>query len=150
MSRNRTSKWITPERRVAIYQRDGMRCVYCGRDGRPNSRFRHGHAAPHGIVPGLALDHVDPRCEGGGNESENLVTVCARCNRDKSGRSLKRWVAPMSEVRRMRILGAVRLAVAKPVDLLSGKEFLGVRAARPLEKFRRPRRERQEDPWEAA
>ena len=27
---NRSSKWLTPEKRAALYLRDDFRCVYCG------------------------------------------------------------------------------------------------------------------------
>ncbi len=62
MSNKHGSKWIRPERRRAIYARDNWQCVYCGADD------------------SLTLDHVVPRAEGGGNESENLVTACLSCN----------------------------------------------------------------------
>ncbi len=32
------------------------------------------------------LDHFTPRCEGGGDDPENLILACHRCNQAKSGR----------------------------------------------------------------
>jgi hypothetical protein len=73
---NNGSKWITPERRLGIYLRDGFRCMYCGRGLRNASRRE------------VTLDHLVPRCEGGNNRNENLVTACLRCN---SQRGKKAW-----------------------------------------------------------
>lgn len=54
-----------------IYKRDKMKCVYCGsqRD--------------------LTLDHVTPRCKGGKNTWENLVTCCFKCNKRKGNRTVE-------------------------------------------------------------
>lgn len=70
------SKWIRPEKRLAIYVRDGFTCAYCGRDLRT--------AAPEE----LNLDHLTPRVAGGSNEATNLVTACKACN---SSRGAKPW-----------------------------------------------------------
>lgn len=71
------SKWITRERRLAIYIRDGFTCQYCGRDLKD--------ADPKEV----SLDHLLCRIEGGGNESGNLVTACRSCN---SARGVKPWI----------------------------------------------------------
>lgn len=70
MSGNGTqgSKWIRKDRRLALYLRDEFRCAYCERDLRDARREE------------VTLDHLIPRCEGGGNENANLVTACLRCN----------------------------------------------------------------------
>jgi 5-methylcytosine-specific restriction endonuclease McrA len=72
----RSSKWITPCRRLAIYIRDGFRCAYCGRD--------LSDAAPRE----LSLDHLVCREAGGDHSNANLVTACYRCN---SQRQHKVW-----------------------------------------------------------
>jgi len=61
--------WITPERREAIYRRDGYLCAYCGRDLslEPASRRSLDH---------LEAGHTDHR-------NENLVTCCLGCNGGK-------------------------------------------------------------------
>jgi 5-methylcytosine-specific restriction endonuclease McrA len=41
---------------------------------------------------GLHLDHVIPRCEGGGSHSDNLVPSCMRCNLSKGGRLPWVWL----------------------------------------------------------
>ena len=61
-------KWIRADKRLAIYLRDGLACVYCGR-GIEGDGFGC-----------LTLDHVRPSSHGGSNDARNLVTACRRCN----------------------------------------------------------------------
>lgn len=68
------SKWIRPEKRRAIYARDGRACVYCGR-----------------LAPLLCLDHVRPRARGGTNDARNLVTACVPCNSSRRDLPLRAW-----------------------------------------------------------
>jgi 5-methylcytosine-specific restriction endonuclease McrA len=68
------SKWIRPERRLAIYLRDGLACVWCGA------------AVEDGVS--LSLDHVTCRVHGGDNGNSNLVTACSRCNGSRGSRSV--------------------------------------------------------------
>jgi 5-methylcytosine-specific restriction endonuclease McrA len=58
--------------RVAVYQRDGFRCQYCG--GR--FPFRE-----------LTRDHVVPRAHGGRTTWENTVAACLPCNQQKADRT---------------------------------------------------------------
>lgn len=71
------SKWIRPERRLAIYIRDGFTCCYCG----ASLKGRDAHD--------VTLDHLLPRSAGGGNEATNLVTACGACNYSRQD---KPWV----------------------------------------------------------
>lgn len=74
------SKWIRPEKRQAIYLRDGLACVYCGRSD---------------LL--LTLDHVTP-CElGGTNEAGNLVTACVSCNSAKQDLTLRQWLGVLRD-----------------------------------------------------
>lgn len=66
--------WIRPERRLAIYLRDGLACVWCGQ------------AVEAGVV--MTLDHVTTYAAGGGHESSNLVTACKRCNDSRGKRTI--------------------------------------------------------------
>lgn len=66
--------WIRQEKRLAIYLRDGLACVYCQ------------HSAESGAA--LSLDHVKPHSKGGSNSETNLVTCCTRCNSSRGDRSL--------------------------------------------------------------
>ena len=82
-------KWIRPDKRLAIYLRDGFTCAYCNSSG---VRDR---------VP-LTLDHLQPRELGGTNEASNLVCACRDCNTDRRAESLDDWLA--------RLPGADKLA----------------------------------------
>lgn len=54
--------------RKTIFERDAYRCVRCG----------DWHS--------LEIDHIVPLIEGGGDELENLQTLCRMCNSKKGGR----------------------------------------------------------------
>jgi hypothetical protein len=51
-----------------VKARDGYRCLCCGED---NKRF-------------LEIDHIAPKYHGGGNDIENLQTLCRTCNNFKA------------------------------------------------------------------
>lgn len=60
--------------RWAILKRDNYRCARCG-------------ASPsndHEVE--LEVDHIHPVAKGGGNELENLQTLCRKCNQGKKDR----------------------------------------------------------------
>lgn len=63
------SKWITPQRRHAIYRRDGKRCLWCNGKGKKT------------------LDHFTPRSLGGNDATENLLTACMNCNRKRGNQT---------------------------------------------------------------
>ena len=53
-------------------------CAYCGGDFAPrNTR---------------TIDHIKAKINGGTNDISNKITVCAKCNRVKSGYSLKDYI----------------------------------------------------------
>ncbi|WP_200920517.1 HNH endonuclease [Citrobacter portucalensis] len=58
-------KNISPTVRLRIFQRDKYRCKQCG------------------ISDDLTIDHIRPVSKGGGNEDENLQTLCRSCNSRK-------------------------------------------------------------------
>jgi hypothetical protein len=76
------SKWIRPEKRLAIYLRDGMACTYCGA------------AIEDGTQ--LSLDHVRPHSLGGGNDAKNLVTCCSRCNSSRGNRPVTEFAVAVA------------------------------------------------------
>jgi hypothetical protein len=55
-------------KRREVYERDGWACRHCGG------------------TDDLTLDHVVPRSRGGGDEIENLQTLCRPCNSRKGTR----------------------------------------------------------------
>lgn len=70
--------WITQEKRLAIYLRDGLACSYCG----------------IGVESGatLSLDHIIPHSKGGSNAETNLVTCCTRCNSSRGDRDVEIFI----------------------------------------------------------
>ena len=58
-----------------IFNRDGLRCQYCG-------------ASPAESDIRLVPDHIIPHSAGGLDTADNLVTSCYRCNSSKANRSL--------------------------------------------------------------
>lgn len=67
--------WIKPARRLAVYLRDGLACVYCGA------------AVEDGAQ--LSLDHLKCNVHGGGNENTNIVSACRRCKSSRGTRSVR-------------------------------------------------------------
>jgi hypothetical protein len=61
---------IAPKLRTLVYRRDGYACVECGGDD----------------VTQLTLDHRVPVSRGGGDDVENLRTLCRRCNSRKGAK----------------------------------------------------------------
>jgi hypothetical protein len=61
---------ISKRTRFEVFKRDDFACQYCG-------------ATPPKVV--LEVDHIDPVCEGGSSDADNLITACFSCNRGKAG-----------------------------------------------------------------
>lgn len=82
-NRGQGSKWCPHVKRLGIYLRDGLACVYCDK----------------GVAEGklLTLDHLVPRSTGGTNAPTNLVTACVQCN---SARRARRWFTGLLPQRR--------------------------------------------------
>lgn len=71
--KKRQRSLMTPKLRYQILQRDGFRCVICGR----------------GVADGvrqLEVDHIKPVSKGGVTEPDNLRTLCWNCNQGKKDR----------------------------------------------------------------
>ena len=75
--------WIKPYKRLAIYLRDGLSCVYCG--ATPDAL---GNRKP----VTLTLDHLLPQSYGGSNGEGNLVTCCLYCNSKRGNMDLSAWL----------------------------------------------------------
>lgn len=67
------------ERLDRILQRDGARCVWCGR------------AVDDGLVR-ATTEHVVPRIKGGPSWIENEVAACRRCNGQRGHRTPADWI----------------------------------------------------------
>lgn len=57
---------VSKELREYIFSRDGNQCLKCGAHEQ------------------LTIDHIKPLAKGGDNDSDNLQTLCKRCNSSKS------------------------------------------------------------------
>ena len=81
----KTSAWQVI--RLAVFHRDGFRCVQCGRAGR------------------LECDHVKPVREGGARfDLSNLQTLCRDCHFRKTGRENERVKGRQEWTRRLTLL----------------------------------------------
>lgn len=100
------SSWIRREKRVAIYLRDGWKCVYCQMCLKNvPAAWRH-------------LDHVLPRAHGGGNDATNLVTCCAVCNGAKGDLTLDQFTDSK------RIVARIVAALNKPLPMARAKALV--------------------------
>jgi 5-methylcytosine-specific restriction endonuclease McrA len=62
------SRSISASKRVLVLNRDGYKCVFCGRTAKQVQ---------------LEVDHIVPFSPGGNNDLQNLQTLCFDCNRGK-------------------------------------------------------------------
>jgi hypothetical protein len=76
--------WITQRKRIAIYLRDGLACVYCGASLESEQ---------------MSIDHIRPRSKGGSNSATNLVTACLKCNRCRGDRHIDLWLDIVAQYR---------------------------------------------------
>ncbi len=63
---------IPPLNNEALFRRDARLCLYCGGTYSPKD---------------LSRDHVTPLSQGGGDDWNNVVSACKRCNNHKAGRT---------------------------------------------------------------
>jgi len=106
------SKWIRPEKRLAIYHRDGFCCAYCGA-GAEDGDY-------------LTLDHIVPCEVGGTNHHHNLITACGHCNSSKQDKPMRQWLTALRDqgVDTSKIAARVRRLTAKKLNKAKGKELL--------------------------
>lgn len=116
------SKWCRKERRLGLYLRDGMCCLWCGAG-----------VEDEGVT--LSLDHVIPDSLGGGNESSNLITSCRKCNSERGAKSVAEFaliMAPRVGKSAREIVEAIRRAVKRQVRTEQAKQILAQRKAERL------------------
>ena len=70
VQRHRRRPWMLVRKKLSpiVFERDGYKCARCG-------------SQDH-----LQVDHIVPVAHGGGNELENLQTLCRHCNLKKGAR----------------------------------------------------------------
>jgi 5-methylcytosine-specific restriction endonuclease McrA len=64
----RSREEISIRRRFLVFKRDHFTCIFCGKSG---------------VGIKLEIDHKTPLSKGGGNDVNNLQTLCFECNRGK-------------------------------------------------------------------
>lgn len=110
--------WIRPEKRLAIYLRDGLSCAYCG------------VAVEEGAQ--LTLDHLQPHSLGGTNDATNLVTCCHRCNSSRGNRQVEEFASAVAlyldhGVEANAIVQHIAMTTARPLDLAAAKILIARR-----------------------
>lgn len=128
------AKWIRPEKRLAIYDRDSWCCVYCGwaDDTAATSAEQTLAGYVYAYPNHLTLDHVKPVDSGGSNEPDNLVTACHLCNSTRQSLSARDWYALLRskgfDVEALR--ARVRKLTRRALDMARGRALLKERYAR--------------------
>ena len=117
--------------RLALYCRDGFRCVYCGR------QVDFMLTRSNGTHPGLELDHIEPRCWGGQTEPWNLATCCLECNDLKHAKDLDHFIA-VAGLDREVILRRIYLARRRRLKRARAKALEIIKTLRLLEEARCP------------
>lgn len=107
--------WIRQSKRLAIYLRDGLSCIWCGRTIEDGIR--------------LTLDHVIPRSHHGSNHETNLITSCLPCNAKRKHWSVSVFAFHLSRatggaVAAADIVEAVRYACRQPIDVVTAEEII--------------------------
>lgn len=100
--------WIRDESRIAIYRRDGWKCLICG--------SRHD----------LTLDHITTRVSGGSNHPNNLYTSCRSCNSSRGSRVLIDWLTSgrRTNTQAFLMLGTIRRSTRKSISIEHARELL--------------------------
>lgn len=88
-------------RRAAVLDRDGPRCVWCGREPWPRD---------------LTLEHLLPRSRGGHATPENLAPACRPCNRARRSRPVAAYLRELIDAGRAPRIATLEAAL----DRLSG------------------------------
>ena len=114
MNRNGRN-WIRPEKRLALYLRDGLACVYCGA------------SLEAGVT--LTLDHLRPVSKGGSNAASNLVTACQTCNSSRKNRPVRGFCRAVASyldhgVTAREIEKHVRRAAARTFNTQAARELI--------------------------
>ena len=113
--------WIRPEKRLAVYLRDSLACVWC-----------QAGIEDEGTV--LTLDHVVPYAQGGLHDAANLVTACKRCNSSRGTRSVAKFARAVAEyldhaADPAAIRARVRAAARRALDLDAAKKMIEQRGS---------------------
>jgi 5-methylcytosine-specific restriction endonuclease McrA len=104
--------WIRDEKRLAIYLRDGIACIYCGAK------------LEDGII--LTLDHLQSRKFKGTNEPHNLITCCQSCNSSRQTTPIQKWVLRFGK-KANKIMKTIEQKINTPIDVAETKKIMARR-----------------------
>lgn len=115
---NQGMNWIRPEKRLAIYLRDGLACCYCGSSVEEGAK--------------LTLDHLRPYASGGTNKETNLVTCCNKCNSSRGKRSWKLFAAKVAGyinhgVKAAQIVAHIEATRYRALDIIAARNLMARR-----------------------
>lgn len=116
VKRTQGMNWIRQEKRLAIYMRDGMACVWCGL------------GVEDEVI--LTLDHLKPYSRGGDHHESNLVTCCHRCNSSRGKRGIKQFALVVAAylnqnlVTAQTILAHISRCRVRVLDVQSAKDLI--------------------------
>lgn len=110
--------FVRKEKRIALYMRDGLACVYCG----------------SGIEDGakLTLDHLTPHSHGGTNDATNIVSSCHKCNSARGNRDYKEFAEKVAaylnhDITSAQIIAHIETTRQRPYDTKQAKEIIARR-----------------------
>jgi 5-methylcytosine-specific restriction endonuclease McrA len=134
--RRSSTSWIRKSTRYAIYHRDGFDCVWC------RSIFPISFAGED-----LTLDHIVPRCHGGTNKPDNLVTSCRSCNSSRgsevvTGHVLRRALMQAAKPLNQEI-GRVLSAMFSPMQPSKRLKRFGTASSRPIHPWKKDSNDEQ-------
>jgi hypothetical protein len=109
---------IRPDKRLALYLRDGLACAFCGA------------ALEDGAH--LTLDQLVPQRQGGTNAPTNLVTCCSRCRSHRGCRDWQTFAGSVAAyinhgVDAADICAHILTTVQRPVDMAAAKQIKAAR-----------------------
>jgi hypothetical protein len=107
--------WIRPAKRLAIYLRDGLACVWCGQGLEAGVRF--------------TLDHRQCRANGINNDPTNLLTACHTCNSSRGKRSVATFARATAAylnhgVKASDIIGHINVTRKRALDVAAAKAII--------------------------
>lgn len=110
--------WLRPVKRISLYLRDGLACVYCQATLESEAR--------------LTLDHLKPYSLGGDNSETNLVTCCLRCNSARGNRPVATFAKHVAAyinhgVTAKQILAHIAECTARELDLNEARAIIARR-----------------------
>lgn len=121
-NRGRLSKhgmnWLWRPTRLAIYLRDSLACLWCGRGVEDDVT--------------LTVDHYTPNSQGGDNRHTNLFTACSGCNSSRKDLSVEAFAEAVEArmggaLSAATIIESIQLQLTLPIDTKTAREMIAAR-----------------------